>query len=278
MHQKDAWGYSCTGSTTLARTARAQSACTWLQNIIFGSRCSTLCRVLLDGLTKETSQALLQAKWIATKMVRYMFLHCTWSQRVVRKTQIVWYDLNIHKINARNYPSLLDSKLFQFDQHRNSQIAGNVKGTDNTNLINCDLAGSCVDWFMHSWLTGEILLGETTCQKTSNPGFSLIESTCQECSAGKSKSLQESVCYTWVSKTQGTGHSPARSLFFSLTRAEHRYLSFASSVYAGARGQGCGRALRLRTWLHAIRKLGAGQCTPPIKHASRWLRRLSILN
>jgi len=55
---------------------------------------------------------------------------------------------------------------------------------------------------------------------------------------------------------------------------ERDCLSFASSADAGARRQGCDRALWLRAQLHTMRvctmrELGAGQCTPPFKHVSR---------
>jgi hypothetical protein len=53
---------------------------------------------------------------------------------------------------------------------------------------------------------------------------------------------------------------------------ERSCLRCASSADAGARGIGCGRALRLGARLHTMRELGAGQCTTPAKHTSCWLR------
>jgi len=74
---------------------------------------------------------------------------------------------------------------------------------------------------------------------------------------------------------RGAVHTPPQP---STPCAERHCLSFASSADACARKQGCDRALRLRARLHTMRvhtmrELGAGQCTPPAKHASRLLRR-----
>jgi len=98
-------------------------------------------------------------------------------------------DMDALEINAGNYPMLADNVFFRFDQHRNSPIIGYQKCMQETPFMNCDIAESCVDSFVISWETGNILLGELGCRKVCSAGFSLVESTCQECQPGTSKML-----------------------------------------------------------------------------------------
>jgi len=58
-----------------------------------------------------------------------------------------------------------------------------------TRLIDSDIAESCVDSFILSWETGNILLGELMCQKVCSAGFSPVESICQEYQPGTSKTI-----------------------------------------------------------------------------------------
>ena len=105
-------------------------------------------------------------------------------------------DLNIQQINARNYPILANGALFRHDQRRNSRILGNAKCINNTNSINCNPAGSCIDSFLYLWESEKVLLSETTCQKACSPGFVLIESKCQECGPGTSKNYSGNTACT----------------------------------------------------------------------------------
>jgi len=73
-------------------------------------------------------------------------------------------DIDALEINAGNYPMLADNVFFRFDQHRNSPIVGYKKCVQETPFINCDIAESCVDSFVISWETGNILLGELGCR------------------------------------------------------------------------------------------------------------------
>jgi len=96
----------------------------------------------------------------------------------------------------RNYLILANGALFRRDQHRNSRILGNAKCINNTNSINCNPAGSCIDSFLYLWESEKVLLSETTCQKACSPGFALIESKCQECGPGTSKNYSGNTACT----------------------------------------------------------------------------------